>query len=185
MDVPSRRIIFTGPGGAGKTTLGGQVAVSLGLPFYDLDAMFCEQILNIRSFIQIHGYAAYSRRNGMLLTAFLDTPPAYAVLSLSSGALSEDTAEPMRAELIAKVKESGDVFLIVPHADDELAAKIVAERQIRRGFGLRFEPERRKYLRRVMEYRRLGFPEVVASSKTEDCLRLVLERITACARNCG
>jgi shikimate kinase len=185
MDAPSRRIIFTGPGGAGKTTLGGQVAASLGLPFFDLDAMFCDQILNIRSFIQVNGYAAYSRRNGMLLSTFLDTSPPYMVVSLSSGALSEDMAEPMRAELISKIRVSGDVFLILPDADDELAAKIVAERQVGRGFGLRYEPERRKYLRRVMEYRRLGFPEIVASSKTQDCLRLALERITACVGNDG
>ncbi|WP_128253723.1 shikimate kinase [Falsirhodobacter deserti] len=163
MSASSRRVIFVGPGGAGKTTLGKQVAATLGFPFYDLDDMFCDQILNIRSFIGQNGYEAYSHRNGLLLAGFLEQAPSRMVAALSSGVLSKDMAEPLRGCLVTLVRNSGDAFLVLPHPDDERAAEIVARRQVRRGFGLLYEPERQKYLRRLTEYRALGFPELVVS----------------------
>lgn len=177
MAAISRRVILAGPGGAGKTTLARQIGAARSLPFFDLDEIFCEEVQNIRRFIADNGYAAYSRRNGELLSDVLLNAPARMVLSLSSGVLSEDVAEPMRSVLVTAVKRGAAAFLVVPHPDDEVAARIVATRQIGRGYGLQCEPERLKYLQRIAEYRQLGFPELRVAQDAPGALQEVLDQI--------
>ncbi|MFS4439082.1 shikimate kinase [Paracoccaceae bacterium GXU_MW_L88] len=167
MEAPPRNILLIGPGGVGKTTFGQRLAARLDLPFHDLDAIFCAQVLNIRRFIETRGYTAYARRNGRLLVDLLEGATGPMVVALSSGVLSADMPEPLRSRLIAKVKQSGEAFLILPHTDDATAAEIVAARQITRGFGLRYEPEREKYLRRIREYRQLGFREIIVPPEAD------------------
>ena len=102
------------------------------------------------------------------------------VLALSSGILSEDMAEPMRSILLSRVKTIGSAFLIVPHPDDETAADMVAKRQIGRGFGLEYDRERLKYLRRIAEYRSLNFPKIVGSQTAPISVKQVLFEIDRC-----
>ena len=56
-------IQLIGPGGAGKSTVGAVLALRLGCPFHDLDREFECRRADIDTFIDVHGYAAYTREN--------------------------------------------------------------------------------------------------------------------------
>ena len=78
-------ICLVGPGGAGKTTTGAQLAQRLRVTFVDLDGRFAETHGDISDFLDVHGYASYARQN---VQSYLDVIGAAAVphvLALSSG----------------------------------------------------------------------------------------------------
>lgn len=179
-NVIPQRIVLTGPGGVGKTTLAQTLNRKLGHPHVDLDDVFCRDIQNIREFIREKGYAAYARRNGQLLLEILSGTPRPVILSLSSGVLSHDMEAPMRSELVTAIATDAIVLLIVPHVSDEIAAQIVATRQVGRGYGLSYEPERLKYLRRIREYRQLGFSQCAVPEITPHSVEDVIKQISAC-----
>lgn len=79
-------IQLTGPGGAGKSTVGAALAARLACPFLDLDREFERRNGDIDVFIAEHGYTAYARANVEAYIAIaLDRPTC--VLALSSGFL--------------------------------------------------------------------------------------------------
>lgn len=86
----------------------------------------------------------------------------------------------MRSELVTAIATDAIVLLIVPHVSDEIAAQIVATRQVGRGYGLSYEPERLKYLRRIREYRQLGFSQCLVPEITPHSVEEVIKHISAC-----
>ncbi len=54
-------IRLTGPGGAGKSTIGALLAERLGVVFVDLDRQFASRVGDISEYIDRHGYDAYTR----------------------------------------------------------------------------------------------------------------------------
>jgi len=160
----------------GKTTLGREVARALRLPFFDLDEMFCDRVFNVRRYIQNHGYPAYARKNGDLLLQFPAEPPGCMVLALSSGVLSSEMPEPLLTTIADSVRADGMSFLITL-SDSAEAANLVALRQIRRGHDLTYEPQRRKYLRRITEYRAHGFSEIICQPDSREAVETLLRHI--------
>src|SRR5256885_124293 len=76
---------LVGPGGAGKTTVGGALAKRLGAPFADLDAAFTAAAGSISGYINTQGYAAYAARNVDVYVALEQMLDRRCVLAVSSG----------------------------------------------------------------------------------------------------
>lgn len=81
-----RFLFLYGPPGSGKSTLGHSLAESLGLPFYDLDALIAEQSgMEIPQIFAQEGESGFRRREKAALRQVLNTPPG--VVALGGGAL--------------------------------------------------------------------------------------------------
>ncbi|SDQ29301.1 shikimate kinase [Pseudovibrio sp. Tun.PSC04-5.I4] len=149
-------IFLIGPGGVGKTTTGPHLAALLSVPFVDLDDYFCTNVLNIRAFISKYGYEEYVRQNSRCFREIASNSKDEAVVTLSSGFLIiEEAAEVVTANR-EMVRRLGRTVLLIPSHDQEIAADEVARRQVERGFGLREENERRKFVERLPVYQKLA-----------------------------
>jgi 3-dehydroquinate synthetase/shikimate kinase len=96
MTVPSRHVALVGFMGAGKTTLGEEVARRSGLPFRDVDGEVEASLeTSIASFFAAEGEEAFRVREAAATIAALRDPRP-AVLALGGGAV---TQEPVRREL--------------------------------------------------------------------------------------
>ena len=67
-------LFLIGPGGVGKSTVGALLAQAMSYRFIDLDSEFCEQVLNIRQYIQRNGYERYVRENAALCSRLTENP---------------------------------------------------------------------------------------------------------------
>ncbi len=96
MSVPTRHVALVGFMGAGKTTIGEEVARRIGLPFRDLDREVEEALgAPIESFFAAEGEEAFrARESERTVSALRDPRPA--VLALGGGAV---TLEPVREAL--------------------------------------------------------------------------------------
>jgi shikimate kinase len=63
MSANNVSIMLIGPGGAGKSTVGGLIAERLGIALVDLDRGFADRAGDISEYIHRFGYAAYAREN--------------------------------------------------------------------------------------------------------------------------
>lgn len=87
------RVVFIGPMGAGKTTIGKRVAKLLAAPFLDSDTEFVKRHGAIAAYFDAHGEAAFRLQERAAVAAAVATD---AVVALGGGAvLDPDT----RAEL--------------------------------------------------------------------------------------
>jgi shikimate kinase len=82
------RLVLIGPMGAGKTTIGREVARTLGLPFADLDALIVEAAgLTIPEIFAAQGEDAFRALEARVLAVALDAHPG--VLALGGGAVGD------------------------------------------------------------------------------------------------
>ena len=135
-------LFLIGPGGVGKSTVGALLAQAMNYRFIDLDSEFCEQLLNIRQYIQRNGYECYVRDNAALCSRLLaENPHEKRVVVLSSGFLATDVCPEIVAVNRQLVRQSGYSILLLPSEDIDIATRIVVARQLMRGFGLVREKE--------------------------------------------
>ncbi|PTL74003.1 shikimate kinase [Rathayibacter caricis DSM 15933] len=78
------RVVFIGPMGAGKTTIGKRVAKSLAAPFVDSDADFVAAHGPIAAYFDAHGEAAFRREERLVVARAVRRD---VVLSLGGGAV--------------------------------------------------------------------------------------------------
>ncbi|WP_300074368.1 shikimate kinase [uncultured Ruegeria sp.] len=162
-----RHIFLIGPGGVGKTSSGPHLARLIGCEFVDLDELFMSGPGHIGRYIKEHGYAQYVRENSKLFFEHIvgRVPPC--VCALSSGFLIAET-EVETVELNSTaVRKEGFSILLLPHADPDECAKIVAIRQAQRGLSLRQEIEHSKFLARLPVYRSLADQVTVFQGQPE------------------
>ncbi|VUS77315.1 Shikimate kinase 2 [Klebsiella pasteurii] len=95
-------LFLIGPGGVGKSTVGALLAQAMSYRLIDLDSEFCEQVLNIRQYIQRDGYERYVRENAALCSRLLAENPHE---KTSGGALLGISCE---ASDIKKIKDLED-----------------------------------------------------------------------------
>lgn len=101
-------IFLYGPPGAGKTTLGERLALSLGLPFMDLDrAIESNTGLSIPEIVRVQGEPAFRDLEAAALKAMLDHEES--VIALGGGTL-------LRDENRALVEKNGVVLLLMADA---------------------------------------------------------------------
>jgi XRE family aerobic/anaerobic benzoate catabolism transcriptional regulator len=76
--TPLRKVVaLLGLRGAGKSTLGPEVARHLGVPFYELDALVArEAAMPLATIFEMHGEAWFRRLEHDVLRGFLDAHPA-------------------------------------------------------------------------------------------------------------
>jgi shikimate kinase len=148
-------IYLIGPGGVGKSTLGRALAEVLKRTPIDLDDQFCGRMGNVGTFIRREGYERYVRENSVLAQGLVGELQTSSVLATSSGFLAAD-AEPAVRDANLQLIKSGYSISLLPSADLEVATSIIVTRQLRRGFGLNAESERRKFRERFNTYHALG-----------------------------
>jgi shikimate kinase len=148
-------IYLVGPGGVGKSTLGRALAEILGHTPIDLDEQFCDRIENVGTFIRREGYERYVRENSALAQELVGELRTPSVFVTSSGFLAAD-AEPAVRDANLQLIKSGYSISLLPSAELEVATSIAVTRQLRRGFGLNAENERRKFRERFSTYQALG-----------------------------
>jgi shikimate kinase len=172
-------LFLIGPGGVGKSTVGALLAQAMNYRFIDLDSEFCEQLLNIRQYIQRNGYERYVRDNAALCSRLLaENPHKKRVVVLSSGFLATDVCPEIVAGNRQLVRQSGYSILLLPSEDIDIATRIVVARQLMRGFGLVREKEM-KFRQRFREYCALDDCRVVSSEEPERVAELVREKVAA------
>jgi shikimate kinase len=87
--TPRARVVFIGPMGAGKTTIGKRVAKLLAAPFLDSDTEFVKRHGPIAAFFDTHGEAAFRLQERVVVAESVATD---AVVALGGGAvLDPDT----------------------------------------------------------------------------------------------
>jgi shikimate kinase len=150
-------IQLTGPGGAGKTTLGAALAARLDLRFVDLDAAFAARHGDISAYIDTHGYEAYAERNvGVYLElARGGTPPD--VVALASGFMTyPDSIHPEYCAVRLQIASSPLTFVLMPSPDVDTCVREIVRRQLRRPFARSAEREEHVIRHRHSVY--LGLP---------------------------
>lgn len=127
----------------------------------DLDLEFCDRIGEIGSYIGTHGYERYRAENLDLacrLTASIDCPTVFVT---SSGFLAARAGTHDHAKA-RQLVSAGYGLVLLPSLDVDIAASLVVERQLSRGFGLERASEGRKFRERFEIYRREGDMLVVS-----------------------
>src|ERR1019366_9278208 len=76
--LPPRKVVaLLGLRGAGKSTLGPEVARRLGVPFFELDALVAREAgMPLATIFEMHGEAWFRRLEHDVLRGFLETHPA-------------------------------------------------------------------------------------------------------------
>ncbi len=133
-------IHLVGPGGAGKSTVGSQLASRLDLPFIDLDLEFLGRIGDISHHIAHQGYDSYASENVRLCLSILATPSP-GVIALSSGFMAyPESVHPAYPALRSDICMSPTTFVLLPSLDLEACVDEIVRRQIARPIGR--SPER-------------------------------------------
>jgi len=92
-----RVVSLLGLRGAGKSTLGPEVARRLGVPFFELDALVArEASMPLSTIFEMHGEAWFRRLEHDVLRRFLDTHPAAVLATGGSIVTAPDTYAMLR-----------------------------------------------------------------------------------------
>ena len=133
-------IHLIGPGGAGKSTVGSELASRLDLPFIDLDLEFMEHIGDISHHIDHHGYHSYASENVQLCLSIVATP-RHGVIALSSGFMAyPESVHPAYPALRSDICKSPTTFVLLPSLALEACVDEIVRRQVARPIGR--SPER-------------------------------------------
>lgn len=161
-------LFLTGPGGAGKSTVGKVLACKLHYTLIDLDDEFCQRIMNISVFIRSQGYASYLVENSLLLERLLAEQKGQKTLFvLSSGFLSTDIRRDIISHNREMISEHGFSVMLMPSACYEVALECILARQLNRGLFLKRETEERKFQQRFYEYLQLGDVKIFSMQTPE------------------
>ncbi|RTQ34991.1 shikimate kinase [Variovorax gossypii] len=184
-EIPVVQLV--GPGGAGKTTVGLELAQRLDWAFVDLDREFMSREGDIAGCIAAHGYAGYARRN---LALHIDTSSVFTVptvYALSSGFMTYPTDLDVRyAQIRSEVERNALTVLLLPSFELEPCVEAIVQRQLSRPYlpGNRASEEARIRQRfpvfmalRCVRFLNDGTPEEVAS-QIADFVRERMEETT-------
>jgi shikimate kinase len=134
-------IHLIGPGGAGKSTVGRELASRLDLPFIDLDLEFMEHIGDISRHINHRGYHSYASENVRLCLSITATL-RHGVIALSSGFMTyRESVHPAYPALRLDICESPTTFVLLPSLDLEACVDEIVRRQVARPIGRSAERE--------------------------------------------
>src|SRR5271165_6630233 len=99
--LPPKVVALIGLRGAGKSTLGPEVARRLGVPFYELDALVAREAgMPLATIFEMHGEAWFRRLEHDVLERFLDAHPAAVLATGGSIVTAPDTYAMLRKRAI-------------------------------------------------------------------------------------
>ena len=128
-------IHLVGPGGAGKSTVGSELASRLDLPFIDLDLEFMEHVGDISHYIDHRGYHFYASENVRLCRSIM-ARPRHGVIALSSGFMAyPESVHPAYPALRSDICNSPTTFVLLPSFDLEACVDEIVRRQVARPIG--------------------------------------------------
>ncbi len=159
------KIFIIGPGGVGKSTCGAILANLLSYNFLDLDEEFCKRVENVGNYINNNGYKKYCFENSKLFYKILSQDLENFVFSLSSGFLVHENLENLTLKHKQTLKEQGVSVLLLPSDSIDESTEIVVKRQLPRGFGLKEDRERTKFIQRFPTYKKLGDVKIFSQDK--------------------
>ncbi|MBN8754523.1 MULTISPECIES: shikimate kinase [Variovorax] len=126
---------LVGPGGAGKTTVGSELARQLGWQFVDLDREFMSREGDISGYMAVHGYAGYARRNLALHAELRGAFTAPTVYVLSSGFMTYPAdVDASYAGIRAAVERDTLTLLLLPSFELETCVQAIVRRQLSRPY---------------------------------------------------
>ncbi|MFT3953027.1 MAG: shikimate kinase [Piscinibacter sp.] len=174
----ARLVLLIGPGGAGKSSLGLELAPHLGRRLIDLDTEFERRIGGIGAFIRREGYPDYKLRNAALAAELAAECPAPAVLVTSSGFLTPDNPEAALAANRALLA-AGSSLCLLPSRDVEQAARIIVARQMQRPFARGPAREEEVIRARHPVYAALGDLVVFSAASPGEIARAIAAHLSA------
>jgi shikimate kinase len=147
---------LVGPGGAGKTTTGENLAERLGVAFVDLDARFSATYGDISGYLGVQGYAAYAGKNVEAYLKVVGAQVEPMVLALSSGFMTYSTdIHPEYARVRGEIAVSATTLVLLPSLDYETCVLETVRRQLGRPFRRSAEREEQVIRGRFHLYRSL------------------------------
>jgi shikimate kinase len=154
-------INLVGPGGAGKSTVGSELASRLDLPFIDLDLEFMEHVGDISHHINHRGYHSYASENVRLCLSIMATS-GQGVIALSSGFMAyPESVHPAYPALRSDISKSPTTFVLLPSLDLETCVDEIVRRQVARPIGR--SPEREE----AVIHERYGIYMAIPATKIE------------------
>jgi len=131
--VPVLQLV--GPGGAGKTTVGSELALQLGWQFVDLDREFMSREGDISGYMAAHGYVGYARRNLALHVQLRGAFTAPTVHALSSGFMTYPAdMDASYASIRAAVEFDALTLVLLPSFEMETCVEAIVRRQLSRPY---------------------------------------------------
>jgi shikimate kinase len=173
----SQNLAIIGPGGAGKSSLGTQLAPLLNHAVTDLDHEFSRRIGDIGAFIRDEGYETYKLRNSALATQIMSELAAPTLLVASSGFLSSDNP---KAALDAnrQLIERCYSICLLPSRDIVESIGVIVERQSTRPFALNNAHEESTIRARYPIYAREGDLLVFSMEPSSDIAAAIVRLLT-------
>lgn len=161
------KIFLIGPGGVGKSICGEILANLLGYNFIDLDVEFCKRVENVGIYISSFGYEKYCLENSKLFYDILSQHLENFVFSLSSGFLIHENMDELTLKHKQTLKDQGISVLLLPSKSLIESTEIIVKRQLSRGFGLKVDREKTKFIQRFPIYKELGDIKIFSHAKPE------------------
>ena len=170
-------IQLIGPGGAGKSTVGCELASHLGLPFIDLDHEFMRHVGDISHQIAHRGYESYAFENVQLyLSLMTRTRPA--VMALSSGFMTyPENIHPDYVTICSAITESSTAFVLLPSLGREACVRETVRRQSARPFGRAAEKEEAVIRERYARYMAVPVPKIETMRPPVEIVKQICARL--------
>jgi shikimate kinase len=173
----SQHILLIGPGGAGKSSLGIELAPLLSRCLVDLDSEFIQRVGNIGRFIREEGYDAHKRRNATLAGQIIVEAADPMLLVTSSGFLTSDNP-PEALAANHRVLAACYSICLLPSRDVERAVQIIVQRQVTRPFTSDWKREEATIRARYPLYVQKGDLRVFSTLSPKDTAGVLMDYIT-------
>lgn len=173
----SQHILLIGPGGAGKSSLGIELAPLLNSFLVDLDSEFTQRVGNISRFIREEGYDSYKRRNATLAGQIVAEAANPTLLVTSSGFLTPDNPPEALAANHRLLAACYSICLL-PSRNLKRAVQIIVQRQITRPFSSDWKREEATIRARYPLYFQKGDLRVFSTLSSKDTAAVLKDYIT-------
>lgn len=168
----AKHVFLIGPGAAGKSNLGVELAPLLHRRLVDLDQEFLLRVGNIDSFIRNAGYERYKLRNSQLAREIVTEADNALLLVTSSGFLTLDNPKEVLDANHALLATGYSVCLL-PSRDFERSVSVIVERQLSRPFSRSRASEEEIIRDRYPIYARSGDLLVFSTAAPSDIAQAV------------